>query len=276
MGDAVVSEPFEDLQAAWTGANLFSTPRRGAGNRARAGLTTRALRRWRETSLRVRAGLDRWRDPREHATGASLAFAAPIDQLMRRNRRNEWACIRARPARRRRACRRRSRPATRPHVAHFDDAEALRRLPALAGRSWPGLVALPKRRARAWRARRMPTTMDCPIGEGDAQSWPLDAVGADVPWPELHGIPKTVVTGSNGKTTVRLLAAMLKSRACASDSSTDGVVHRRGTRRCRRLFRAGRRAHRAARSAGAAAVLETARGASLRRRAGRRRRASRW
>lgn len=82
MGDAVVSEPFEDSRRL-TGANLyFGGP--GAALETAPGLAfdDAALRRWRENIVRVRAVLG-WADGavlvREHASGASLAFAAPID-----------------------------------------------------------------------------------------------------------------------------------------------------------------------------------------------------
>ena len=116
----------------------------------------------------------------------------------------------------------------RPHVAHFDDGEALRRLRDLArAEAGPGLRAL----VAEARARGVPAHADdelLSLGEGEAaQAWPLDALPAvdAVPWQDLHAIPKAVVTGSNGKTTtVRLLAAMLGAHGLrAGYSSTDGL-----------------------------------------------------
>src|SRR5690606_38962512 len=180
---------------------------------------------------RVRAALS-WpggaKFAREHASGASLAFEAPPDQLYAATEANEWALHAALGLR---------APATpvdedaeqpRTHVAHFDDDEALRWLRALAQReAKPALVAL----VDAARAHAVPAHADddfLSIGEGAAsQSWPLDALPAadEVPWPRLHGVPKAVVTGSNGKTTtVRLLAAMLRAHGLATGySSTDGL-----------------------------------------------------
>ncbi len=273
MGDAVVSEPFEDSRRL-TGANLyFDGP--GAALETAPGLAfdDAALRRWRENIVRVRAALG-WADGailvREHASGASLAFAAPIDQLYVATEANEWAWYSALGLRADDAPVDEDSESPRPHVAHFDDDGALRQLHALAqAEAKPGLVAL----LDAARAHGVPAHADddaLSIGEGEAaQSWPLDALPAPeaVPWPALHGIPKAVVTGSNGKTTtVRLLAAMLRAHGLrAGYSSTDG------------LFVAGERveagdysgpvgARTVLRDARVqAAVLETARGGLLRR-----------
>src|SRR5690606_3414755 len=226
-----LSEPFEDSRRL-TGANLYFDGT-GAALEIAPGFAfdAGAIGRWRGNIGRVRAALG-WPGgavfAREHASGASLAFEAPPDQLYAATEANEWALHAALGLR---------APATpadedaeqpRPHVAHFDDDEALRWLRALAQReAKPALVAL----VDAARAHAVPAHADddfLSIGEGAAsQSWPLDALPAadEVPWPRLHGVPKAVVTGSNGKTTtVRLLAAMLRAHGLATGySSTDGL-----------------------------------------------------
>lgn len=188
------------------------------------------LQRWRANVHRARAALD-WPDGaivvREHASGASLAFAAPIDQLYTATEVNEWALYAAL------GLRAADTPldeeeSPRPHVAHFDDDEALRQLRELAcAEAKPALVAL----LAAAHAHGVPAHPDddaLSIGEGEtSRTWPLDALPAAdaVPWSRLHGVPKAVVTGSNGKTTsVRLLATMLRAHGLRSGySSTDGL-----------------------------------------------------
>lgn len=225
-------EPFEDSRRL-TGANLYFDGS-GAALETAAGLAFDAgtLQRWRANIVRARA-LFGWPDAaiviREHATGASLAFEAPFDQLYVAAEMNEWALYSAL------GLRASDKPVhddegqtPRPHVAHFDDGEALRQLQALAAaEAKPALRAL----VAAARDRGVPAHADddvLSIGEGvAAQAWPLDALPDidAVPWPRLHAIPKAVVTGSNGKTTtVRLLVAMLRAHGLhAGYSSTDGL-----------------------------------------------------
>lgn len=231
-----MSEPFEDSRRL-TGANLyFDGP--GAALETAPGLEfdARTLRRWCENIARARAAL-RWPEDaivvREHATGASLAFEAPPDQLYTATEVGEWALYSALGQRADDApvdeeAERADEEPPRPHVAHFEDAEALRRLQALAqAEAKPRLIAL----IEAARRQRVPAHADddaLSLGEGaTSQSWPLDELpSADaVPWTRLHGVPKAVITGSNGKTTtVRLLAAMLRVHGLrAGYSSTDGL-----------------------------------------------------
>lgn len=225
-----VNAPFEDSRRL-TGANLYFDAS-GAALETAPGLDFDAgvLQRWRANILRARAALG-WADGaivvREHASGASLAFAAPIDQLYTATEVNEWALYAAL------GLRADDTPldeeeSPRPHVAHFEDGEALRQLRELArAEARPVLVAL----LAAAHAHGVPAHPDddaLSIGEGEtSRTWPLDALPAtdDVPWPQLHGVPKAVVTGSNGKTTsVRLLAAMLRAHGLRSGySSTDGL-----------------------------------------------------
>ena len=225
-------EPFEDSRRL-TGANLYFDGA-GAALETAAGLAfdAGALQRWRANVERARALLG-WSETvvvvREHATGASLAFEAPFDQLYVAAEMNEWALYSAL------GLRASDKPVhdddakpPRPHVAHFDDDEALHQLQALAAmEAKPNLRAL----VAAARERGVPAHADddvLSIGEGlAAQAWPLDALPDidAVPWSQLHAIPKAVVTGSNGKTTtVRLLAAMLRAHGLhAGYSSTDGL-----------------------------------------------------
>ena len=269
MSDA----PFEDSRRL-TGANLYFDGA-GAALETAPGLAfeIRTLDRWRGNIERARTALG-WPDGaiviREHATGASLAFEAPMDQLYVATEVNEWALYTASGVRADDAPVDDEAPSPRPHVAHFDDAEALRQLAALAqAEAKPGVVAL----LAAARAQGLPAHADddaVSIGEGEgARTWPIDALPAvdEVPWPALHGIPKAVVTGSNGKTTtVRLLAAMLRAHGlCAGYSSTDGLFidgerveagDYSGPVGARTVLRDARVQ---------AAVLETARGGLLRR-----------
>jgi UDP-N-acetylmuramyl tripeptide synthase len=227
-----VSVPFEDSRRL-TGANLyFDGP--GAALETVPGLAFDAgtLQRWRSNVGCLRAALG-WPDGavcvREHAGGASLAFEAPPDQLYTATEANEWALHAALGVRAGDAPVDAESATPRPHVAHFDDDEALRLLRGLAqAEARPALLAL----VAAARTRGVPAHADdevLSLGEGEAsQAWPVAALPAVdvVPWPRLRAIPKAVVTGSNGKTTtVRLLAAMLRAHGLASGySSTDGLV----------------------------------------------------
>jgi len=227
-----VDEPFEDSRRL-TGANLyFDVP--GAALETAAGLAFDAgvRQRWRANIGRVREALG-WPAGaialREHATGASLAFAAPVDQLYVAAEANEWALYAALGLRADATPVHDDDADPRPHVAHFDDGEALRRLEALArAEAKPALVAL----LDAARRHGVPAHADdevLSIGEGEAaRAWPVDALPGigEVDWQRRHGIPKAVVTGSNGKTTtVRLLAAMLRAHGLRSGySSTDGLM----------------------------------------------------
>lgn len=226
-----MSEPFEDSRRL-TGANLYFDGA-GAALETSPGLAfdADARQRWRDNIARARATLG-WPAGavvvREHASGASLAFAAPADQLYVATEVNEWALYSALGIRATDAPVDDEAASPRPHVAHFDDADALRRLQALAAaEAKPALRAL----VEAARAHGVPAHADddlLSIGEGEAaQAWALDALPAAdaVPWSRLRAIPKAVVTGSNGKTTtVRLLAAMLRAHGLrAGYSSTDGL-----------------------------------------------------
>jgi cyanophycin synthetase len=268
-----VSAPYEDSRRL-TGANLYFDGT-GAALETAPGLAFDAgtLQRWRGNIARMRAALD-WPEGavcvRVHATGASLAFEAPFDQLYVATEANEWALHAALGLRAGADPVDEDAALPRPHVAHFDDDEALRQLRALAdAEAKPALCAL----VDAARARGVPAHADddaLSVGEGEAaRTWPLQGLPPpdDVPWHELRAIPKAVVTGSNGKTTtVRLLAAMLRAHGLrAGYSSTDGLFidgqrveagDYSGPVGARTVLRDARVQ---------AAVLETARGGLLRR-----------
>lgn len=274
--NAVVIEPtapFQDSRRL-LGTNLYFDGI-GAVLETAPGITldVPALARWRAAVERARAALS-WPQgairARPHANGTALALEAPLDQLLTATEVNEWALYVAlglRPD---------ARPLDpdsgdfRPHVAHFDEAEALHRLHTFAQtQANPALLAL----LSAASARGTPCHIDdeqISIGEGGtAQQWPANALPdpVTVDWSRLAGIPKALVTGSNGKTTtVRLLAAMLDACHTANGySCTDGLMiagHRSGSGDysgpvgARTVLRDARVQ---------AAVLETARGGLLRR-----------
>lgn len=221
--------PFDESRRL-TGSNLYF-PGSGAAleTLGPARFDEAALSGWRERIALVRATLG-WPDAesvvRRHASGASLAFAAPLDQLYTAAEANEWAWLASLHA---------LRPAVAGDGRHapghppaWDQASALRTLQAMAvEEADPALIAL----LDAARARGVPAHADdgiLSIGEGiGGRAWPIRGLPAidEVPWSELHGIPLAVVTGSNGKTTtVRLLAAMARAHGWNSGySSTDGV-----------------------------------------------------
>ena len=265
--------PFTDSRRL-TGANLyFEGP--GAALEIAPGIAFDAgtLARWRGNIARARDALG-WPHAqvvaRVHASGASLAFEAPVDQLYVATEVGEWALYAALGTQADAAPVDADAAAPRPHAAHFQREQALHVLrEAASAEANPALCAL----LDAARTHGVPAHVDdevLSIGEGaHAQAWPvrgLPAIDA-VPWRQLGAIPKAVVTGSNGKTTtVRLLAAMLRAHGLAAGySSTDGlfVDGRRGDAGdysgpvgARTVLRDPRVQ---------AAVLETARGGLLRR-----------
>jgi UDP-N-acetylmuramyl tripeptide synthase len=218
---------------------------------------------------------------RRHATGASLALAAPLDQLFTATEVNEWALcatLHARDPLRwdglvdalfASYVEEATDPATViPPV--LDEHPALARLQQLAtAERRPDICAL----IEAAEAHGVWPLLDekiLTLGAGaGGQGWPLDALPArsEVSWDQLHQVPVAVVTGSNGKTTtVRLIAACAREHGWRDGfSCTDGVFIGRelvnsgdysgpaGTRRVLRDTRVE------------AAVLETARGGILRR-----------
>ncbi len=197
---------------------------------------------WRARVERARATLG-WQTPdlvaRRHARGASLALAAPCDQLFLATSINEWALcatLFAHDPRQWRtlpeayvaaALEDEQEPAVAPPPSLEESAALARfeRLAALEAR--PDLQAL----LGAAAARNLPHVLDdakLTLGSGSGgRSYlltDLPRTGA-VPWQELHDIPTAIVTGSNGKTTtVRLLAACTRLHGWRTGyNCTDGV-----------------------------------------------------
>ncbi len=175
---------------------------------------------------------------RVHASGASLAFAAPRDQLLTATEVNEWALASSLlsfssrapsaagggfdPGGRREVFHAPGHPAT------WDEDSALHTLRAFSqAERNPELVAL----ALAAKQRGLTILIDddaISLGVGiGAGVWSLAQLPspASIDWNALHDAPIALVTGSNGKTTTtRLLAAMLRAGGlCTAHTCTDGV-----------------------------------------------------
>jgi cyanophycin synthetase len=242
------------------------------------------LEGWRSRAERARAHLG-WHMPgvvaRAHAGGASLALAAPPDQLLVATEVNEWALcatLLARDPQRFRFLEAALAAAALEQAADpaaviapvLEERSALERLRRLATRE--ARVELMALLGEAG-ARRLPHVLDDAVltlgaGEG-ARDFELVALPqpSRVPWAELRGIPTAVVTGSNGKTTsVRLLAACARAHGwrtaycCTDGVFLDGQLEEAGDYSgpagARRVMRE-RRAE--------AAIVEAARGGILRR-----------
>ncbi len=188
-----------------------------------APLSADVVQRWRLEIDRAREFLG-WpqmaADVRLSPRGASLAIAAPIDQLYTATEVNEWAWQRA-------VGRNESMHAP-GHAALADLDSGLQTLQRLAAaESNVSVLAL----QRAAQLNRVPMYVDddtLSLGEGvSSQSFSIGALPTPdvVCWSELRAIPKALVTGSNGKTTsVRLLAAMAKVHGwCTGHTCTDGL-----------------------------------------------------
>jgi UDP-N-acetylmuramyl tripeptide synthase len=197
---------------------------------------------WRTRAARARARLG-WTVPgvaaRRHSGGASLALAAPPDQLFTATEVNEWALcatlLAREPARWsgleralvEAAPESAADPASAPPPV-LEEAAALERLALLASReARPQLVRLLGGAA----AHSLPYVLDetlLTLGAGaGGRDFELAALpeAAAVPWSALADIPTAAVTGSNGKTTsVRLLAACGEAQGWPSAyCCTDGV-----------------------------------------------------
>ena len=240
---------------------------------------------WRRNVTRARWHLG-W-DPeaacvaRRHASGVSLAIAAPLDQLFTATELNEWALCAALHDRdpthwaglrdALRAYAEQSGPSpSSAFPAEIERHAALARLTSIAAQERrPGLLEL----VREAQARRLAVIVDddlLTLGAGArGRSVRLAELpsAADVAWHGLQSVPTALVTGSNGKTTtVRLVAACAEAQGlCPGYCCTDGVFVG-GT-----LLEAGdysgpAGARRVLRDPHVeAAVLETARGGILRR-----------
>ncbi len=218
---------------------------------------------------------------RTHPGGASLALAAPCDQLFVATEINEWALCAAlyerNPARWHELedalVSSALEDAPDPDAVLrpvLEEGLALARFERLAAQE-----ARPKLRALLQEARKhqLQYVLDDEEltlgGGGGARQFPLTDLPdpAGVAWPALHDVPTALITGSNGKTTtVRLLAACARAHGwLPAYSCTDGVFvgtecvatgDYSGPAGARRVLREPRTE---------AAILETARGGILRR-----------
>jgi UDP-N-acetylmuramyl tripeptide synthase len=216
---------------------------------------------------------------RTHLGGASLAIAAPCDQLFLATEINEWALCAALVERdpKRWNSLQSALSAAGEDTANaaglapvIEEPAAMERFARLAAREANSALCTLIESAAA---RGLPHVLDesqLTLGSGaGGRSFPLERLPAvaDVPWARLHAVPTAIVTGSNGKTTtVRLLAAC--ARACGWHTGyncTDGVFldeevlasgDYSGPAGARMVMREARTQ---------AAILETARGGILRR-----------
>jgi UDP-N-acetylmuramyl tripeptide synthase len=240
---------------------------------------------WRGKVVRARRHLGWTEDAacvvRRHASGASLALAAPLDGLFTATELNEWALCAAlhdrdpaqwgglRDALRAAALESSPTPASQ-FPAEIDEPAALARLSHVAAHEHrPDLLALVDE-ARSRGCQVLLDDQSLTLGAG-ATGHSFDLVtlpaAANVAWRDLRPVPTALVTGSNGKTTtVRLVAACAQAQGRrAGYSCTDGVFvagamlesgDYSGPAGARRVLRDERVE---------AAVLETARGGILRR-----------
>ena len=222
-----------------------------------------------EARLRRMVATLEWPEPSvsidRHAGGASLAFTAPLDQLLSATEVNEWAWQGA-------AFAAQAWPLPQapgyPATWDFDSAvETIRRFAADES-NCKAMMLLAIASQHGLPAFYDDEFLSVGAGQG-SRTWSLDELPsnlADVDWTSLHDIPTVLVTGSNGKTTtVRLLAAMFREAGTrAGFNCTDGVFidgeqvesgDYSGPSGARRVLRDTRVQ---------AAVLETARGGILR------------
>ncbi len=245
--------PFEDSRRL-TGGNLFFATTGAVLELARVAADDSLLAGWQERVARARRHLG-WStaspDPghpyasvpeaaaRLHAGGASLALAAPCDQLFTATEVNEWALCSA--LLERDGSHWASLPEALVAAAAeaadggvvddppvIDEAQAMARFRRLADReARPALRALLDEADR----RSLPHVLDeniLTLGAGaGSRSYALEALPAvaEVPWSELRDLPTVIVTGSNGKTTtVRVIAACARAKGWhAGYNCTDGV-----------------------------------------------------
>jgi cyanophycin synthetase len=275
--------PF-DASRRLTGANLFFASPGAVLELAGVEPDAQLLTAWSTRVERMRAALG-WRMPgvvaRAHARGASLALAAPVDQLLVATEVNEWALCAAlcahdpgrwaglEAALIAAALEEAADPqaVVRPVLEESAAVARFARLAAAAAR--PQLLAL----VQHADARALPHVLDdslLTLGAGArGRDYPLGSLpqATAIPWSDLGDIPTALVTGSNGKTTtVRLIAACARAHGWpAAYSCTDGVFldgellaggDYSGPDGARRVVRE-RRAR--------CAVLEAARGGILRR-----------
>jgi cyanophycin synthetase len=228
-----------------------------------------ACRAWEERVRAMRKALG-WQDDEVvasvYASGASLVFAAPQDQLFAATEVNEWAWQGVAFADLHLPL-----PNAPGHPATWDFFSAEQTLKKFAAaETCPAAMTLMELAA----CHDLPVFLDedaLSIGAGEgSRTWlladlPMDVV--KVGWSSLRDIPTVLVTGSNGKTTtVRLVAAMCTAFGLdAGFNCTDGIFIAgeqiekgdfSGPSGARQVLRDTRVQ---------AAILETARGGILRR-----------
>jgi cyanophycin synthetase len=176
---------------------------------------------------------------RLHAGGASLALAAPCDQLFTATEVNEWALCAALVERDPQhwtaiedallaAAVEAADGARVEDPPVIDEALAMARFQRLASREARPVL---RQLVHAAHERGLQHLLDedlLTLGAGaGSRSYPLDRLpsGNEVPWTDLKEIPTALVTGSNGKTTtVRLVAACARAQGWrAGYNCTDGV-----------------------------------------------------
>lgn len=263
-----MADAFEDSRRL-TGCNVYFAGA-GAALEVAPGVAfdEAALARWQGNIEAARLALGWPRGDvvaRRHASGAALAFTAPMDRLYAATEVNEWAWSAALPAGD--GVDALHAPG---HAAAWDAGIALRTLGAVAAAEANApLLALQAAAAE----RGLPFLSDDDVASAGAgtgsRAWAVDALPAPdgVDWGALHDIPTALVTGSNGKTTtVRLVAAMARAHGWpTAHSCTDGVFFD-GEAIESGDFSGPTGARTALRHPLAqAAVLETARGGMLRR-----------
>lgn len=275
--------PF-DASRRLLGANLFFVSPGAVLEVVGIAADDALIGQWRARVERARARLG-WTISgiavRRHGQGASLAIAAPSDQLFVATEVNEWALCAAllerdphrwsglQDALAASAFEESSDPeSVIPPV--LEESAALARFERVAAlEAHSGLqVLLDTASARGLQYILDETKLTLGAGAGGLDFALADLAGiADVPWEELSGIPTAIVTGSNGKTTtVRLLAACARANGWrTSYCCTDGVFVNTecvatgdysGPAGARRVMRD---------PLAEAAILETARGGILRR-----------
>lgn len=221
--------PFTDSRRL-LGANPYFAEAGAALEAAVTPVVPAFIEAWRARVTRARAALG-WPDApsfaHPHASGATLALAAPLDQLYTATDINEWAweaalfsASRVEP------------PAACLHAPGFaaawDEDEALHTLRELArSEANPPLLALAQA-AREHRVALLLDEEDLALGEGaGSRVFPRQPLPDPerIRWASLHDVPVALVTGTNGKTTtVRLLAAMARAHGLSTGHScTDGL-----------------------------------------------------
>jgi UDP-N-acetylmuramyl tripeptide synthase len=264
--------PFDNSRRL-TGSNLFFDSSGAVLETLGVAVDETLLQGWRNRVVRVRAALH-WPQfetssavlgtraaarasstmARRHASGTSLALAAPLDQLFTATEVNEWAfcaalleadpvgwshleaaLVEAAQTAAREATESATPDGRTPISVAFatalpvlDERAAFARFATLARiEAMPRLQAL-LAEADSRALLHVLDDDDLTLGSGGGgRTWPVSALPevASVPWTELHHVPAAVVTGSNGKTTtVRLLAACVREQGWRDGyNCTDGL-----------------------------------------------------